>query len=47
MNIFRVWLNIVNSGKFERIPAYVGESLLVALKNFHVEGVPGSGNYMY
>ena len=38
---FRVWVNIVNNGKFERIAAYEGESLLQALLNHKVDGVPG------
>lgn len=37
----RVWINIVNQGKFERIAAYEGESLLSALQKFKVENVPG------
>ena len=31
----------MNQGKFERIAAYEGESLLTALQKFNVENVPG------
>ena len=31
----------MNNGRFERICAYEGESLLKALQNFAVDGIPG------
>jgi len=36
-----VWINIANKGRFEKIAAYEGESLLTALQKYHVENIPG------
>ena len=38
---FRIYLNLYRDGVFDRIPAFVGESLLEALKRFTVDEVVG------
>lgn len=40
-NICSIYINIYNDGEFERIPAYIGESLLEALRRFKVSNIPG------
>jgi len=37
-----VWVNIDNNGKFERIAAFEGESLLDSLTRFRVSGIPAT-----
>ena len=41
---FRIYLNLYRDGVFDRIPAFVGESLLEALKRFTVDEVVGNNN---
>ncbi|CAD8142747.1 unnamed protein product [Paramecium octaurelia] len=36
-----IYINVYNDGEFERIPAYIGESLLSALRRFRVTNIPG------
>jgi hypothetical protein len=36
-----VWINIDNFGKFERIAAFEGETMLDALLRFNMDNVPG------